>query len=409
MNMFQNTSVLRKALLVITANLVLFSATVAVIEFTSSLLVSIPGGSLVTHPRLNHIWRPGSSYRHDEWVSANPEFPEPYTHYYNQQGWLENYDIEKTKPDKIYRIFYLGDSFTEGTCPMDQSVPSVVESRLNDLAKNRNMHFEVINTGTSSYSPTIFYLLVRYVLTDYSPDLIVVNVDMTDDFDDWKYGQTLIRDDNLDPLFALPRSIYKSTYIDTEHGTLKATMGAKIQLFLAQNSYTYHLLKKIRNKYYKDSSNTTKHDSTRIASEKYQRWAWCEKDWDDKTTSNVRNTLDLLGRLIEWCKQNNIKIMLTGVPHYWQYAGNADGSGSPLWSERPHYELATVAENHGIPYLNSYEMLGTAIRGTEQPRYYYNNNMHFNPRGYALWADAHLEFLVDRENKLLPEAYYQAR
>ena len=99
-------------------------------------------------------------------------------------GMVRKLRRQKNKAPDTFRIFYLGDSFTEGTAPMDQSVPSRVEQTLNDLVQNSSLNFEVINTGTTSYSPTIFYILARYVLTDYDPDLIVVNVDMTDDFDD---------------------------------------------------------------------------------------------------------------------------------------------------------------------------------------------------------------------------------
>ena len=101
----------------------------------------------------------------------------------------DSYDIKKTKPDNTYRIFYIGDSFTEGTVGMKQSVPSIVEKSLN--SKNSDTKFEVINTGTASYSPSIFYILVRYYLSEYSPDLLVLNVDMTDMYDDFRYRQVM--------------------------------------------------------------------------------------------------------------------------------------------------------------------------------------------------------------------------
>ena len=378
---------------------------IVIMEFVSSLLVSIPGMNVVAHPRLNHTWKPNSNFIHTEWIAQNPEFPESYTHYYNRQGWLEKYDVQEEKPESTYRIFYLGDSFTEGTAPMDQSVPSIVERNLNDLVKNTNLTFEVINTGTTSYSPTLFYLLVRYVLKDYSPDLIVVNVDMTDDFDDWKYSQTLTRDKEGNPIFAPPRELYASTYIDTENGAIKATLWSRIRLFLTQNSYTYRLVVKAKNKVFGTNIDKVKLTSDELAQESYQRWAWCQKTWDDLTVTNVANSLDLLRRLVNWSQQNDIKIMITGVPHYWQYSGGVDGRGEPRWSSRPHYEFANLAKDLHVPYLNSFEQLEPIIRGTSQTEFYYKDNMHFNPRGYAVWAEAHVEFLTGSENSLLPEDF----
>ena len=107
-----------------------------------------------------------------------------------------------------------------------------------------------------------------------------------------------------------------------------------------------------------------------------------------------------------FCKKNHVKLMLTSVPHYWQYAGNDDGTGKPRWSYLPHHEIANIAEEEGVPYLNSFNKLKDFIVGTPQDSFYYKNNMHFNPRGYKIWSKAHLDFLKDKKNSLLPEDIY---
>lgn len=386
------------------------------LEFVSSFYADTIGSNLVTVYRLNHIWSPNTEYFHDQWVD-NPDFPEPFVHVYNRQGWIEDYDVEPVKPPNTYRIFYLGDSFTEGTLPMDQSVPSVVERNLNELAEGKDLQFEVINTGTASYSPTIFYVLTRYMLMDYSPDLIVVNIDMTDDFDDWKYAQTLIRDSEGNPWAVPRRGIYDAPFIDTVDGVIQANTWVRIQLFLIENSYTYNLIRKyispedatvdsLMRKYAapEDPANDALNgDDARI----YQRWAWVQKDWDDFTVENVNHTLDLLRRLAIFAQENDVKIMFTAVPHYWQYAGNEDSTGEPRWSSRPHYEIAQIAAENDVPYLNSFEKLAPLIVGTPQTDYYYKGDIHFNPKGYHIWAQAQLEFLTDEANHLLPDDFYK--
>jgi lysophospholipase L1-like esterase len=388
---------------IVAVNIIVLILLIAGIEFASSFFADKVGSNLLTVYRLNHTWKPNSERVHDEWLKDNPEFPEPYTHVYNRQGWIEDYDIEPAKPPNTYRIFYLGDSFTEGTLPMGQSIPSVVEQKLNELAQGKDIQFEVINTGTTSYSPTIFYVLTRYVLMDYAPDLIVVNVDMTDDFDDWKYAETLIRDNEGNPWAVPHRSVYKAPFIDTAEGVVKADTWIKLQLFLIEHSYTYNLIREYVAPQNANADPVAQIDDPQV----YQRWAWCQKEWDESTVENVNHTLDLLQRLATFAHENDVKIMFTSVPHYWQYAGNEDGSGEPRWSSRPHDEIAMVAAGIGVPYLNAYEKLVPIITGTPQTDFYYKGDMHFNPRGYSIWAQIHVEFLAAEENHLLPDDFYE--
>lgn len=384
-------------------NVVVVAAVVSGAEALSSRLAEDPTQVLQPHPLLNHTWRPGASSLHEEWVADNPEFPVPYRHFFNRQGWVETYDVAPAKEPGTWRIFYLGDSFTEGTVPMDQSLPSLVEAGLNGAARAGAPRVEVINTGTSSYSPTIFYLLVRHVLLGYAPDLIVVNVDMTDDYDDWKYGETLIRDAAGDPWAAPPRDLYRSLFVDLPEGPRRLTALRRAQVFFYRHSSTYRLMLRLRSGDAGPASPGPAETGS-DAADLYPRWSWCRREWDARTAGNVANTLDMLRRLARLCRQRGVRLVLSGVPHYWQYAGRPDGTGEPSLSDLPHRALAALAREEGVPFLDAHRALAPLIRGTEQPRFYYRNDMHFNPRGYRIWAQAHLAFLADRSNRLLPEA-----
>ncbi|MDH3975106.1 MAG: hypothetical protein OEV42_12570 [Deltaproteobacteria bacterium] len=401
----QNKSI--KILSIITVNILITLVLILILEVIASFYVSRPGDSNASHYQLNHTWRPNTKSVHREWIANNPDFPEPYTHYYNSQGWLEKYDIKKENPASTFRIFYVGDSFTEGTAPMDQSVPSIVEEKINEMAKGKDINFEVINTGTGGYSPTIYYILTRYYIAAYSPDLVVINVDMTDDFDDWKYAKTLIRDNEGNPLYAVPRDIYDAAFIDMEEAAVKATPLRKTQLFLVQRSYIYNLIIEMKKKW-RGKERLKQKPSLREAGggNYYPRWSWCKTYWSGQTVENVNNTLDILKRLIHFGRENNIKILLTSVPHYWQYSGNYEGGGKPIWSSRPHRAIESLAKAGGVPYLNSFEKLKPYIRGTPPGKYYYNGDPHFNPRGYAILAQAHIDFLINAENRLLPDTFY---
>ena len=393
----KNHRSIKNIISIISVNILILLLFLAAVEFLSSLVIHSSAKNIVSSFRLNHTWKPNSLNEF--------HYVQSFFQNYNSQGWVENYDVAINKSPGTYRIFYMGDSFTQGTTPMHNSVPAIVEKRLNELAIDKNIKFEVINTGTSSYSPTIFYVLFRYVLLDYKPDLIVVNVDMTDDFDDWKYSQTLINDSEGNPSAVPPRNIYNSLYIDTRDRVVKATFISRLQLFLAHRSYAYQLIAKIKGRYInRDNDNdiVADNDSPNI----YQRWAWCSHEWDQKTEDNVKNTLGLLRKLVNLALVNNVKIVLTSVPHYEQYSNTNNDTDQPDWSGRPHYEIAKVADEVGVPYLNSFELLMPVIKGTNQTTYYIENDMHFNDSGYRIWAETHVNFLTDKTNDLLPIEFY---
>lgn len=398
----------RGSVTIIIFNIVILLVIIAGAEFASSFFTKKTG--LGTHDdyQLHHAWLPSSSFLHDEWIEKNPDFPEPYEHHYNKQAWIENYDVKLAKEAGSYRIFYLGDSFTEGTVAMEGSVPSLVEKGLNELSASsgKGLKFEVINTGTSSYSPTIFYVLLRQKLLDYSPDLIVVNVDLTDDFDDWKYSKTTLYDKDGNPWAVPPGNVMKGLFVDTESGAIEITTGIKAQLFLLKHSYAYNLIQNYFGPEKKAMPISKREQAIKNAS-LYKRWMWCFEERDAMTQTNVDRTLDMISRIARLAVEHNVKIVFTNVPHFMQYAGKREGGGEPNCSNRAHYEIKEAALDGGALYLNSYEALKPLVLNTPQEKYYYNYDMHFNPRGYRIWANAHLDFLTDKSNALLPDGFYE--
>ncbi len=386
----------RTIVLALAVNVLIVVTIVGCLEFVGWLHVRLPASHVVPSWRLNHKWKPNSKFEHPGWAKTDLRFPKPYTHVYNRQSWIETYDVEPRKPPGTFRIFYLGDSFVEGPMPMKQSLPSIVERRLN--ARGHGVRIEVINTGTSSYSPTIYYVLIRYVIAKYDADLIVLCVDMTDDYDDWKYSQTAIADASGNPVAVPPRNLYTSAFVDTPAGAVRATPLARLELFLYRNSYCYNWLLSRRLRAQAQASAQAPAKGTL-----YPRWAWCQHTWDKATEANAGRTLDMLRRICELCKARGVKLVLTSVPHHPQYSAGPDGGGPPMWSDRPHREIAKVAAREGVPYLDAFSMLAPRFRGSKQTDYYYCRDMHLNPIGCALWAECHVKFLSAPSRKLLPQ------
>jgi lysophospholipase L1-like esterase len=96
---------------------------------------------------------------------------------------LRDREYGPAKPTGVTRILMLGDSFTEGGgLRLEESVPKVVEARLNERGCARPV--EVVNGGVASYSPILEYVFLRERGLALAPDLVVLNFDMTDVHDD---------------------------------------------------------------------------------------------------------------------------------------------------------------------------------------------------------------------------------
>jgi hypothetical protein len=94
---------------------------------------------------------------------------------------LRERDLVTPKPAGVVRVLMLGDSFIEGGgFPEADTVPRRVESALRGGCPG----LEVVNAGITSYSPILEYVLVREIGATLRPDLVVLNLDMTDVHDD---------------------------------------------------------------------------------------------------------------------------------------------------------------------------------------------------------------------------------
>ena len=367
---------------------------IAGLEAIAAMLIDKPSDAIVPHLRLNHTWKPNGAWVHREW-RHEPAHNQSYVHVYNEQGWLERYDIAVEKPPGTYRIFYVGDSFTEGTVAMEGSVPSLVEVWLNERFANSTTHFEVINTGTTSYSPILYYILVRYYISAYSPDLIVVNVSMGDPDDDWKYRANLVVDQDGNPWAAPRRDIYASVYVDTLGGRIPTSGLAKLKLFLYEHSNLYNLLRLY--------SPRAPQPEPQLALFAGQEDGWTSKHRDADKQSRSDYSLDVVRRLIEYCRQQGIRVALTGVPRYEQFAYR---DGRPVASIEAHQRIRRVTEAAGGVYFDSLSGLMPKLEHSAKGDYYFEYDLHFNPDGYRAWAEVHLQALMDPKLNLLPEAVF---
>ncbi len=121
-----------------------------------------------------HTWVPNS----DNIISGGKEFSYPFKA--NSLG-LREKEFTLEKPDSVFRIIVLGDSYAEGVgTAYDSAWPRFLE-RLIQSKYGKN--FEVINAGVSGSDPFYSYTLLRDKLIHYYPDAVLVSINTSDIYD----------------------------------------------------------------------------------------------------------------------------------------------------------------------------------------------------------------------------------
>lgn len=326
---------------------------------------------LMTDEVLNHVWIPNQTRVVRDFEKAG--IP-PFTRKVNAQGFIMEREVSARKTEGTYRLAYLGDSFTEGTCPEGDSVPAIVERSLRVPGYN---NVEVINGGTASYAPTLYYLLLKTKLLAYQPDLVVVNVDMTDVFDDSLYGATLKTDERGEPVACPPGHPLLKTHRRTERGLEEFSTTQRFLLWLAARSDAVKLVLQVVSR----PRGEYKGQGVQVP----PAFAWCGATRSAETQHDVQRSMDMLSRLIQFAKEHHTRIVITAVPHLEQLQGT--------WSLQPMNDIAAVCAQENVPFLNPVEAFKQKLGSTPPQEIYIPGDMHFNSKGYRMWAEIQLEFL----------------
>jgi len=262
-----------------------------------------PISSIMPDEVLNHTLRPNLNlidYARDI----------PYTVYTNSQSWAEHSDVSQQKPPGVYRIFYVGDSNTHGVVEEHERLAEIVERELNA----KGMRVEVVNTGTPSYSPILHYLLIKNKILALAPDLVIINVDMTDVRDDMLYRSLAEFDER-----GFPKDVHPSDekqqqlYYLTPQGLVKIPLSQRMNAYAVKHSIIIRSLERVMLKIIGRKTP----DPTAIPAP----GDWLKLTWDEKTQDGAAYSMGILSETVHMLNLHGVRVMLTGVPHYPQYTG----------------------------------------------------------------------------------------
>ena len=368
-------SKLKNFLVVVLSLLIIF----IILELVSKQIRINRAGStyIVTDPILHHRWKENLNI-----VNKRPKFKLVT----NSKGWLENYEVKKKKERNTYRIFCVGDSNTQGLVDDEYKTCSSLEAKLNNHYKSLPINFEIINTGTSSYSTLIYYLLIRDYLTKYNPDMVILNIDMTDVPNDYFYNNFIIKDEKEKILAITPQKDTQDIKYELTPTGYREIRRKKYYSKIIQNSDLLYLVERaISRLIWKWKLNPNLN-----ISQNYNEANWLKFEWDDKVEKNVIFSMSILDKITDLSIQENFDLVVTSIPHLDQFKGKQ--------SDQPHKVVKSTIQKNNGNYFNLYKILGQKKNQEELSKLYLKNDpTHFNQSGNKVWADLLFEYVIQRQ------------
>jgi lysophospholipase L1-like esterase len=317
-------------------------------------------GRYRAHRVWHHWMRPNSLALRE---TFDPKaYPELVVYRTNPQGCRGERDMDDALPAGTRRVIVMGDSFTEGYYE-EGSFAGILDKRLNALPGG--VRYQVINCGNSSYSPMLHYLRFKHQLLAYRPEELIVNIDLTDIFDDnWRYRPQATFTPEGEPLEARP-----------------SARGARI--ILDNLRFRFHVVRLLTGR-----PNTqvlapmvdgvfAYHTTMPVESEGWQK--------------DVAYSLSLLQRLIDLTKKENIRLTLTLYPYEGQFKPDKKGI---LWNRAFEEKVRDLALRNGIGFYSAYDALKPFYdRGFPL---YWKDDIHFSPDGQVAWGNAFADYFTSR-------------
>ena len=297
---------------------------------------------------------------------------------------LRGPDIDTRKPAGTYRIAMLGDSFIMGKGVADDQTGAW----LLEKALRRDGHrVEVLNGGVDSYAPILSLLQLRTHLVPLEPDLVMLNLDMSDLLQEQAYrhrarydadGRLVGVDGRLDQL-QLTHTQKARNWVN-EHLYL-----SRLVVYYAQRWAHRHRGIDVASVVGMANPGVLAHT---LASDRGDR----DGQWQTLFTSVLAIRDECAGRGIDftlvtypWGHQVNAREWIPG-----RFAFVPDGS---VISDRSLERIRAFAAQNGIALLDLFPAF-RAYAGSAP--LYYRFDMHWTPAGHRLYARELQRLVADR-------------
>ena len=136
----------------------------------------------------------------------------------NSHGFRDEPEFDPTPPAGEFRILSMGDSIAFGlTLDSSDTYAKVLERHLN--ARLGGLDYNVINTAGPGYDPSSYYLFLKNEALEWQPDMVIVEVELTNDVTDAAFVEWQVDPSNP----SVPVRLKGGRYITAWDGTLLST------------------------------------------------------------------------------------------------------------------------------------------------------------------------------------------
>lgn len=281
-----------------------------------------------------------------------------------------------------YNILMLGDSFTEGFGVEDSDT---ISTNLEKLFEQDKIKVEVWNAGVRHYSPLIHSIYVEKNIGILNPDMIILNLDISDLQDDFVFES------------CGKKVSGKFTFEQCDNPDLIR----KIHRFLRKNVYLYKLI---------DAEYITPYIGNQLSTLTKDKLGKIEFDpifttrfnlTDIETQPHYNRTFSYVKKIKEVADEKNIPFILVTYPYghqvkkdYWK-----DGRVRYLADDYDVYSLEffekvdKFASENSIIYIDTYDLFKEW--NGEKP--FFDFDIHMTKVGYMLIANGIYNGLKDSE------------
>jgi len=292
----------------------------------------------------------------------------------------------------------LGDSFTFGVgVELHDTFTKQLEVLLNAPGSSR--HYEVLNGGCSSYSPILEYLFLLQKGLALAPDLVILNYDLSDVQDDYKYSQIADFDPAGRPLRVHPINV--QWYYREEQKRFRAWLP------WVEHSALYQGLREAYARWQNQRDAPVMYAAVQAIAGNIAF------DRDIPLREHVEwqpyfaHSAQYIHMIAELLQAQGIGFLVTTYPYgvlvnarEWRIGRQLRGFDNRVYTTRLFDYMAAFCQANHIPYLNT---LPDFLRAEAFPLFYPYDG-HFTPSGHTVMAQALARFL--REQHLLEAAFH---
>lgn len=275
---------------------------------------------------------------------------------------------------KSYRILMVGDSFTEG---MGVNANYTIAQQLENLFTSKGYDVEVINGGIASYSPILEYLYLKNKGLQLKPDLVILNLDLSDTIDDMNYEKLAKFKDG--EVVAVPGDEVQPT----------SSLKGEIEMFCMKYKLNTCIL------------------AGRATLKLAGYYNTPTKDFISHYTNSagpvlMNRTFDYLSKIDSLCKENGAKFILVTYPHAPHVSDNEWLQGRQKMGEQGistytfefYDRVKELSEENNIGYIDTYY----AFNRTKKYPLYHNLDPHMTEKGYRVLAIGIFgKLIIDKE------------